>query len=979
MSLINKVIRSWKLLSAVVFLGVLAFVLNSDRILFANSDERIVRYAQRIAGCLERDGVQALWSFDGPEVIEWTHGRREDNRSTYLIPGHFGTARYFNGEKGSRILTETCSDVLNGQYTISTWLKINRTASGVQHIIAGNEAFTKPIWLNNGRMIFEVSDRQLSYSFTNYNVFVNIVAVADGDQHKAYLYENGRLMAESSIGTPAGGKEYIVFGNYRQGNPANYALDETVIWNKPLSADEVKALFNSGTTYLRKIAGSKLFKIKCYSAVISLANAVLRTRSIFDPLSRGNKNPTAISEPVNLVISKSDMRYFNKRHNGYMERGCAFGGFEHEREITVQYKGCCVKANLSLIEPPAEFDTFVHGLPNSMLWRRSYKMVFPRSELFPGMKCITLYPAENSSYVLPVLVNNLREKCGWKKCPAGMLNLAINGRQEGVYYFEQADSPINVCRGLSKRDLLTAVGELPMSKTAILKSFDEIAKIYEPILANDAASPLCDRLVRYEIGMLRHEIMALDYGPGQDSTVERIKACLPQGAFLGSNLSPDFVMFDLDFKPLVIDDVRIEWRSLSPNLIDDHGHIIDRPVTNAYALANIEARLYEGRTSNLLSAKRYELSIVPAALQLPLVRIYVAPGNMRRNMVKLKCLMQYLGSESINLSSDYASGGMELKGNSTIKFPKKPYHIRTDDAFTYPGLYKANDFFLRASFKDRTLMHEKLSFELWEVMGKGKIHYRVPHEQYVELFVNDKYQGLYLFGESINRAFLKLPRYDKDADRNSVMYFAKHGNARYDRPLTQYYTQKNPHWKDMAGNSFGPLVDLLNFIGKSSHEKFAAEVSDLIDVDEIMDYQILLNFACNTDAVNCNQYIVRNNRKKDKFYVVPWDYESCSFIGPASRCLYNALMYRLSFDLPGYNEKMHKRWAELRSNELADENISKKIEKMEAEASYAQIRNERTWHLLGDKTYKEEVADLRNWILEHLHFLDGYLGGKTRI
>jgi len=85
------------------------------------------------------------------------------------------------------------------------------------------------------------------------------------------------------------------------------------------------------------------------------------------------------------------------------------------------------------------------------------------------------------------------------------------------------------------------------------------------------------------------------------------------------------------------------------------------------------------------------------------------------------------------------------RGNSTWEAPKKPYRIRfrDDQQQTLFGLPAARNWVLLANYFDRSLMGNAFAFELGKRLG---LEYTCSYN-YVELYLNDKYQGIYILTE----------------------------------------------------------------------------------------------------------------------------------------------------------------------------------------------------------------------------------------
>ena len=94
--------------------------------------------------------------------------------------------------------------------------------------------------------------------------------------------------------------------------------------------------------------------------------------------------------------------------------------------------------------------------------------------------------------------------------------------------------------------------------------------------------------------------------------------------------------------------------------------------------------------------------------------------------------------------------GIELRGNASQMFPKKPYLFETRDELgnnlnvSLLGLPKENDWILRAAYIDKTLLRDALAYEMARDMGRW-----ASRSRHVELILNGEYWGVYVLVESI--------------------------------------------------------------------------------------------------------------------------------------------------------------------------------------------------------------------------------------
>lgn len=85
------------------------------------------------------------------------------------------------------------------------------------------------------------------------------------------------------------------------------------------------------------------------------------------------------------------------------------------------------------------------------------------------------------------------------------------------------------------------------------------------------------------------------------------------------------------------------------------------------------------------------------------------------------------------------------RGNSTWGQPKKPYAIKLDEKQSLLGMKKHKRWVLIANYLDNSFMRNSMAFYLSEQFGMDW----TVHGHFVNLILNDKFQGLYWLGEAI--------------------------------------------------------------------------------------------------------------------------------------------------------------------------------------------------------------------------------------
>ena len=97
-------------------------------------------------------------------------------------------------------------------------------------------------------------------------------------------------------------------------------------------------------------------------------------------------------------------------------------------------------------------------------------------------------------------------------------------------------------------------------------------------------------------------------------------------------------------------------------------------------------------------------------------------------------------AEINNLSAE-----VRVRGNSTPTYAKKPFQIKFEKKTDVFGMGKAKTWLLLANYLDQSYIRNSIMYKLAKELGMGASDF-----QNVEVFVDGKYQGVYLLCEKVN-------------------------------------------------------------------------------------------------------------------------------------------------------------------------------------------------------------------------------------
>jgi hypothetical protein len=269
-------------------------------------------------------GLVLYLTFDeGSGNIAYDYSGNKNNGTLYngvaWVDGKFGKALSFDGvDDYVGGFTESKFDL--DYITISVWVKVNGEFSIIsKRCYAGGSTRAYDLYYSNGRINFCFSTDgtnpyTLSYPIS-LETWYHIVATYDGINGKLYI--NGNLVSSSSVsGTLYKNNYDFVIGYLSATSPPsgffNGTIDEVQIYNRALSEEEIKFLYQEG---LKKLQNSGMIQfnsqIKPYIAISNPSGKIY-----VENLRVGNQNSREIKliKPFYNLEFDSNFRFSKGNH-----------------------------------------------------------------------------------------------------------------------------------------------------------------------------------------------------------------------------------------------------------------------------------------------------------------------------------------------------------------------------------------------------------------------------------------------------------------------------------------------------------------------------------------------------------------------------------------------------------------------------------------------------------------------------------------
>ena len=348
--------------------------------------------------------------------------------------------------------------------------------------------------------------------------------------------------------------------------------------------------------------------------------------------------------------------------------------------------------------------------------------------------------------------------------------------------------------------------------------------------------------------------------------------------------------------------------------------------------------------------------------------------------------------------------GIRGRGNSTWGMAKKPYRIKLDTKAHMFGL-PANEksWVLLANYADKTLMRDAVAAKISELVGLPFS----PSVQFVDLYVNNQYQGNYMFTDQMQDGADRVPVdvlsiLDTTEPKITGGYFLELDGFADGQPLwftTSKGLKITVHYPGDTDINSQQLDYIENYINTFESRLFSSDFTDpdkgyrsMVDSVTLVDWYIGCELTGNSDSF-WSTYIYKLRNDNRLYFGPMWDYDIAfnndNRLGDAT----NKLMREYAHNPRTWIEQLAKdewfikaverRWTELVNDDI--ENIlTTYIDQTAALINQSQQLNFQKWNILNTRVYLETylfdtyqggVNYLKTYIHNRIAFLNTSLVG----
>jgi len=327
--------------------------------------------------------------------------------------------------------------------------------------------------------------------------------------------------------------------------------------------------------------------------------------------------------------------------------------------------------------------------------------------------------------------------------------------------------------------------------------------------------------------------------------------------------------------------------------------------------------------------------------------------------------------------------GIRGRGNTTWKYPKKPWRIKFDKKTSMFGFGAEKSWVLLSNYQDQTLMINTTAFEIARRLG---LEY-TNTSNHVELYMNGTYRGSYDLTQQIQTGENRV-----NIDEDEGFLVEMDLNYDEDWQFKTNHLQLPIMVKTPEIESASQMAFVVNAVNNLEATLFASSFPnnnyrDLIDVESVINYIIVNEVAFNLEiGYPKSVFMYRDKGKKIKMGPV-WDFDwgfgfnyevdDAAYFTPSPRLGFpnrtshiGHSFFARFFDDPEFRRQYKERWNAVKNNELLLDSF---IDQKAAKIYKSQLWNVQRWGTFCNMPEFDpnvEMAKMKEWIKNRINSID---------
>lgn len=357
---------------------------------------------------------------------------------------------------------------------------------------------------------------------------------------------------------------------------------------------------------------------------------------------------------------------------------------------------------------------------------------------------------------------------------------------------------------------------------------------------------------------------------------------------------------------------------------------------------------------------------------------------------------------------------VKWRGATSLRLPKKSFGLKLTDGtekmdLPLLGMRSDNSWILDAAAFDRSRMRNIVSFELWEdfsarpyqsemePMAKTSIRGR-----YVELFLNNRYEGLYCLSEKIDRKQLKLKKFKNETLRGLLFKATGNidfGNAKEtfdnEKAVCNGWTFSYPDLEEGEAIDWEPLAEFYSYMSSGETENLTEQIDEPVWSDLFLLIDLMMGLDNRDKNLFAYFYDITSDKGR-KLGAAPWDMNGSwgsdwrgRVLDPCTKFFNHNKLHIALQSLYNNSYYYAQRYAEMRNSHFCADSLKERFHRyfdLFAESGAAQRETERWSEGGGDDVlqmpqldFDDERSYIDEWIDKRLEFLDRLFNINTDI
>ena len=231
----------------------------------------------------------------------------------------------------------------------------------------------------------------------------------------------------------------------------------------------------------------------------------------------------------------------------------------------------------------------------------------------------------------------------------------------------------------------------------------------------------------------------------------------------------------------------------------------------------------------------------------------------------------------ITVRGESVDGSAKIRGATSSYYPKPGYTLDFEgeelaiDEWEGPS---RGHLILTTTFDDNSYVRQKLIYDLWQAMADHQDVARLtPRTFFAVVYLRGAYHGLYMGCDRIDDEFVRHMGFPS-GEGNLYKAVSHDANLRLTDASGRPKSRLSAGYEKPEGlpaDDYSDLEALVAEVGGASLSDIASGDAGDLDLDEFMDWFILVSYTLSEDSAGKNSYLYTGEDSED-FRFVPWDF-----------------------------------------------------------------------------------------------------------